>query len=86
MLLAGYDPEQLLGVMDILEKSSGGGGGPEFMSTHHRPANRREYIKKIMKELPQEFRNISRRPATQQRGSQQGLDFDPNPNLDLDGR
>ncbi len=86
MLLAGYNPNQLLGVMDILEKSSGGAGGPEFMSTHPRPANRKEYIKKILEKLPPEYRNgigqsqqsnrIERLPG--------GLNIDPNPNLDLD--
>jgi predicted Zn-dependent protease len=42
---AGYDPHSLIGVMDILEKSSKGGGRrPEFMSTHPDPGNRREAI------------------------------------------
>jgi predicted Zn-dependent protease len=50
MMLAGYSPEHLLTVMDVLERTSGGGGGPEFMSTHPRPANRREYIQSIIKE------------------------------------
>ena len=48
MVLAGYDPEHLLTVMDVLEATSGGGGTPEFMSTHPRPANRRQYIKEII--------------------------------------
>ena len=90
MILAGYDPRQLLGVMDVLEKSSGGGGGPEFMSTHPRPANRKAYIEKILKNLPADFRNREstrrgRNPIRQDR-SQPTFDFDPNPNLDLDGR
>jgi beta-barrel assembly-enhancing protease len=42
---AGYDPRALIKVMDILEKSSGGSGQPEFMSTHPNPGNRREVIK-----------------------------------------
>jgi predicted Zn-dependent protease len=50
MVLSGYDPEHLLSVMDILERTSGGGGTPEFMSTHPRPENRREYIKQIIAE------------------------------------
>ena len=50
MMLAGYSPEHLMTVMDVLEKTSGGGGGPEFMSTHPRPANRREYIQSIIQE------------------------------------
>ena len=50
MMLAGYSPEHLLTVMDVLEATSGGGGSPEFMSTHPRPANRREYIQSIIQE------------------------------------
>lgn len=45
MLEAGYDPEQLIGVMDILEESSGGSQIPEFQSTHPSPENRRQKIK-----------------------------------------
>jgi predicted Zn-dependent protease len=48
MTLAGYNPEHMIEVMDVLEASSGGGTPPEFMSTHPRPANRREYIQKII--------------------------------------
>ena len=88
MLIAGYDAEQLLGVMDILEESAGGAGGPEFMSTHPRPANRKEYIKGILDKIPAEIRKgLKGNPRRQNRnGSQQrdGLNFDPNPNLDLD--
>lgn len=52
MTYAGYHPEQMLTVMDILETASGGAGaGPEFMSTHPKPANRREYIRGIIEEL-----------------------------------
>ena len=50
MTLAGYNPERMIEVMDVLEESSGGGAPPEFMSTHPRPANRREYIEQIIKE------------------------------------
>jgi len=50
MMLAGYSPTHLETVMDVLEKTSGGGGGPEFMSTHPRPANRKEYIQSIIQE------------------------------------
>ena len=50
MMLANYSPEHLLTVMDVLERTSGGAGGPEFMSTHPRPANRREYIQSIIEE------------------------------------
>lgn len=88
MLIAGYDANELLGVMDILEKSSGGAGGPEFMSTHPRPANRKEYIKEILAKIPEEIRSglkgNPRRRNLDRGQQQQGLNFDPNPNLDLD--
>ena len=49
MLKAGYDPQQMIEVMNILEQASGGGGGrPEFASTHPDPANRREKIKQAI--------------------------------------
>ena len=50
MTIAGYDPRHLIEVMDVLEASSGGAGPPEFLSTHPKPANRREYIERIIKE------------------------------------
>lgn len=43
-----YDPNQLIGVMDILEESSGGSRVPEFQSTHPSPENRREKIKEAI--------------------------------------
>jgi predicted Zn-dependent protease len=36
---AGYDPRALIGVMEILA-AAGGGGQPEFFSTHPNPENR----------------------------------------------
>jgi predicted Zn-dependent protease len=46
---AGYDPRVLIEVMNILEKSSGGGGRrPEFLSTHPDPGNRRERIQEAI--------------------------------------
>ena len=53
LIIAGYNPEHLINVMDVLERSAGAGGTPEFLSTHPRPGNRREYIKQIIdKEYP----------------------------------
>ena len=48
---AGYDPQAMMLVMDVLERSSGGGGPPEMMSTHPKPANRREYIQQVIREV-----------------------------------
>ncbi len=46
--LAGYDPRAMIGVMKVLDESSPGGGPPEMMSTHPKPANRVQYIKKVI--------------------------------------
>jgi predicted Zn-dependent protease len=45
MVESGYNPENLIGVMDILEEASGGQRVPEFQSTHPSPENRRQKIK-----------------------------------------
>lgn len=49
MVEAGYDPNNLIGVMDILEEASGGSKTPEFQSTHPSPENRRAKIKEAIK-------------------------------------
>ena len=48
MAMAGYDPYALIGVMKVLEEASGGSKQPEFLSTHPKPANRIEYIKRVI--------------------------------------
>lgn len=48
MAEANYDPHALLGVMEILEQASGGGGQPEMLSTHPKPANRQAYIREVI--------------------------------------
>lgn len=54
MAEAGYDPRALIGVMKILEEASGGGGQPEFFSTHPNPENR---IARIQEAIQEEFPN-----------------------------
>lgn len=49
MLQAGYDPEQLIGVMEILKKSAGPNRTPEFQSTHPDPENREAHIREAIK-------------------------------------
>ncbi|MCC7474089.1 MAG: M48 family metallopeptidase [Pirellulales bacterium] len=46
--MAGYDPRAMIGLMEVLDRASGGAGPPEFMSTHPKPANREEYIKHVI--------------------------------------
>ncbi|MDB6118302.1 MAG: peptidase Ste24p, partial [Verrucomicrobiaceae bacterium] len=41
----GYDPEQMIGVMQILKKASGGGRQPQMLSSHPDPGNRIEHIR-----------------------------------------
>lgn len=48
---AGYDPRSMIGVMKVLDEASPGGGPPEMMSTHPKPANRVAYIQKVIEEV-----------------------------------
>lgn len=48
MMQAGYNPEALIGVMEILAEASGGGSGSDFMSSHPNPANRMERIREVI--------------------------------------
>jgi predicted Zn-dependent protease len=45
MSAAGYDPREMIEVMHVLAKASGGSRQPEFFSTHPDPGNRAEKIK-----------------------------------------
>lgn len=45
MLQAGYDPEQLINVMEVLKQAAGPNRVPEFQSTHPDPENRKEHIR-----------------------------------------
>ncbi|QDT70750.1 TPR repeat-containing protein YfgC precursor [Planctomycetes bacterium MalM25] len=48
---AGYDPRAMIGLMKVLDEASPGGGPPEMMSTHPKPANRIEYIQRVIKDV-----------------------------------
>ncbi|NOT37491.1 MAG: M48 family metallopeptidase [Saprospiraceae bacterium] len=48
MLESGYQPEELIGVMEILKEASGGGNRDEFSSSHPSPENRVEKIKEAI--------------------------------------
>ena len=47
---AGYDPTELIHVMEILEEASGGQEQPEFMSTHPNPGNRAAHIEEHIRQ------------------------------------
>jgi len=49
MIDAGYDPEALIGVMEILKAAAGPNRVPEFQSTHPDPENRIEKIKEAIR-------------------------------------
>lgn len=55
MLEAGYDPEHLIEVMEILKQASGPNRVPEFQSTHPDPENRQEAIKAAIEEWKQKL-------------------------------
>jgi predicted Zn-dependent protease len=48
--MAGYDPQEMIGVMAILDQASRGAAPPEILSTHPKPANRVAYIKRVIEE------------------------------------
>jgi predicted Zn-dependent protease len=48
MALADYDPQSMIEVMNVLDEAGGGGGPPEFLSTHPKPANRVKYIEEVL--------------------------------------
>ncbi|MEJ2113601.1 MAG: M48 family metalloprotease [Flavobacteriaceae bacterium] len=49
MIKANYNPEEMIGVMEILKAAAGPNKVPEFQSTHPDPDNRIEKIKEIIK-------------------------------------
>jgi predicted Zn-dependent protease len=50
--LAGYNPKAMIGLMKVLKAAGGGGGQPEFFSTHPNPGNR---IARIEEEIARQF-------------------------------
>jgi predicted Zn-dependent protease len=60
---AGYDPRDLANMFRTIEKESGGGRGPEWLSTHPAPANRYENINREASRL-----QVSENPIKMTRG------------------
>ncbi|MFN0035467.1 MAG: M48 family metalloprotease [Saprospiraceae bacterium] len=50
MIESGYNPENLIGVMEILKQAGGSNRTPEFQSTHPDPENRKEAIQAAIQE------------------------------------
>ncbi|MCA9883121.1 MAG: M48 family metalloprotease [Anaerolineae bacterium] len=50
---AGYNPEEMVRVMEILEQASGGARAPEFASTHPSPENRISQIQNMIANIDQ---------------------------------
>ena len=50
MDLSEYDPRAMIEVMRILKAASGGGGGPEFLSTHPAPESRIEALEQLIQQ------------------------------------
>lgn len=52
MIASGYNPEGMIRVMEVLEAAGGGGGQPEFFSTHPNPENRIAQIQTAIENAP----------------------------------
>ncbi len=52
LLHAGYNPQAMLGVLEILKRSAEGPRPPEMLSTHPLPENRIDKIKAVLAGLP----------------------------------
>jgi len=63
MVNAGYNPEGLIRVMQVLKEKGGGGGGPEFLKTHPDPGNRMEHIKRVIAEVAEKGTGIDGPPS-----------------------
>lgn len=51
MMDSGYNPEELIGVMEILKAASGPNRTPERLSTHPDPENRIERIREAIQNI-----------------------------------
>jgi len=52
MIAAGYNPQGMVDVMQILQNASGGDSQPEFLETHPNPANRIVQIQNAIQNAP----------------------------------
>jgi predicted Zn-dependent protease len=54
--MAGYNPEEAIGLWERMEKASNGQKPPEFMSTHPSESTRIERLRKFMPEAKKYYR------------------------------
>jgi len=52
MHYAGYNPREILGVLEVLKNAAKGPRPPEMLSTHPHPENRIEEVKKVLEQIP----------------------------------
>jgi len=52
MVAAGYNPEGMLGLFQILQDSAGGGGGPSFLQDHPLTSTRIQHTRDRINQLP----------------------------------
>jgi predicted Zn-dependent protease len=74
MANAGYDPREMLGVMQILKKASGGGRQPEFLSSHPLPETRLQELETIIKQRfkPEDLQRLSKGQPLRSDGAPHG--------------
>ncbi len=58
MMQAGYHPEGMLGVMNVLAEASKGNRQPQFMSSHPHPETRIETIKRFLQENREQIERL----------------------------
>lgn len=58
--MAGYNPQEAIPLWQRMEKLSGGGNTPEFLSTHPGPERRIEQLQKFMPEAMKYYRPVGK--------------------------
>jgi predicted Zn-dependent protease len=58
--MAGYNPQEAIGLWQRMQAKAGSGGTPEFLSTHPGPERRIEQLQKYMPEALKYYKPVSR--------------------------
>jgi predicted Zn-dependent protease len=68
---AGYDPREMVGVMEILKRASGGRSGPEWMQSHPLPDTRLQDLATLLKKFSEDdLKRLSKGRALRSAGSE----------------